>query len=92
MESEALKMELPQLQPWNLARVKELHAEPCEHCPSAHHPPDPESEQFLRASRTTQLTSVFRCAWRNEKACKGWCDYLGISEEELKGFKNAEDE
>lgn len=64
-----------------------IHSHPCVHCPSAHaerlgdH--DPESLDYKSASRADQLKSVFRCGWRPTKACKGYCDFLGVVEADL---------
>ena len=70
-------------------RPTEIHASPCAHCPTVacqrSGVVDPESEEIRDAcSRDQQIESAFRCAWRPEKLCKGYCDYLGITEEELR--------
>jgi hypothetical protein len=65
-------------------RVTEIHTHPCKRCPSAHYPPDPEALDYLAASRADQVGSVFRCGWRNDKACKGYCDFLGVTDEDLR--------
>lgn len=66
-------------------RPREIHKAPCKHCPSAHYPPDPESTDIKETwPREDQLQSVFPCAWRPEKQCKGYCDFLGVTEEDLK--------
>jgi hypothetical protein len=64
-------------------RPTQIHAHPCKHCPSAHHEPDPESLDYLAAPRAEQIDSVFVCAWRPDKQCKGYCDFLGVNEAEL---------
>jgi hypothetical protein len=65
-------------------RVREIHTHACKHCPSAHYPPDEESLDYKGAPRQIQLEAVFRCAWRPDKACKGLCDFLEVSEQDLK--------
>ena len=77
-----------------LARIKAegppraIHSNPCAHCPSVAMPDDPETEDIrLNATRQEQIDSVFRCAWRREKACKGYCDRLSIAPSELAGAK-----
>lgn len=74
---------LETLPPGELGRAVEVHARPCARCPSAHWPPDEEAEDYLAAPRDVQLDSVFRCAWRRTKACRGYCDFLGITEADL---------
>jgi hypothetical protein len=34
-------------------------------------------------TREEKLDSVFRCAWRREKACRGYADFIGVTEEDL---------
>ncbi len=68
-------------------RPREIHRHPCAHCPSAQgavHGHDPESIDLIAASRDAQLDSVFRCSWRPQKLCKGWCDAVNVTEEDLK--------
>lgn len=63
---------------------KRIHANHCAHCPSALSGPDPECEDIKNTyPREEQLETVFRCAWRPEKLCKGYCDYLQITESDL---------
>jgi hypothetical protein len=66
-------------------RPKEIHRNPCKHCPSAHYPPDPEALDTLDYPRDLQIKSVFPCAWRPQKMCKGVCDFLSVTEEDLNG-------
>lgn len=57
----------------------EIHKAPCKHCPSAHFPPDPESEHIrdlVQSGSAPASEFVFRCAWRPEKLCFGVCDFL----------------
>lgn len=44
---------------------------PCAHCPSAHGPGDPESEDIL-ANPEREEFSDFSCAWRPNGFCQGW--------------------
>jgi len=48
------------------------HLHPCVHCPSAHGPGDPESDDYLRFPKDSEERSDFSCGWRNEKFCQGW--------------------
>lgn len=65
-------------------RPRAIHTSPCVNCPSAHFPPDPECVDIKEhCDRATQLDSVFTCAWREGKLCKGYCDYLNITEADL---------
>lgn len=70
-----------------LAPTSEIHASPCAHCPTVRMADlgleDPESADIKTWSREAQLDTVFRCAWRTEKNCKGYCDFLGVTESDL---------
>ncbi len=66
-----------------MGRVTEIHTHPCAHCPSTGEP-DPETLDFMIAPRREQIESVFPCGWRNTKACKAYCDRLGVSEADLR--------
>ena len=67
-----------------------LHAHPCVHCPSIHSPDDPESVEIRDcATHTEKIESVFRCAWRREKACRGYADFIGVTAEDLTQPKEA---
>jgi hypothetical protein len=62
-----------------------IHAHACQHCPSVHTPDDPESLQIRDfASKEEKIESVFRCAWRREKACRGYCDFIGVTDEDIR--------
>jgi hypothetical protein len=63
---------------------KQIHTSPCKHCPSAHSEPDPECLDIKESyPREAQRDTLFRCAWRPEKLCKGYCDFLGFMEADL---------
>lgn len=64
-------------------RPTTIHKAPCKHCPSAHHPPDPESLDIMTWPREQQREALFACGWRPDKLCKGQCDELGFTEEDL---------
>jgi hypothetical protein len=65
-------------------RPTRIHAHHCAHCPSVAMPDDPETADIkANATREQQIESVFRCAWRRDKACKGYCDKLGIEDADL---------
>lgn len=75
LELEALRAE---------GRPKSLHAHPCTHCPTIHSPEDPESAGIRDCgTREEKRDSVFRCAWRREKACRGYADFIGVTAEDL---------
>ena len=79
---EAMRLQLEALQAEGRARA--LHAHPCAHCPSVHRPEDPESLDIRdHCSREEKIESVFRCAWRREKACRGYADFIGVTAEDL---------
>lgn len=64
-----------------------IHANPCAHCPSVAYTrggfDDPLMVEALGWSRTEQVESAFPCAWRTNKLCKGYCDYLSVTEADL---------
>ena len=65
-------------------RPTTIHKAPCKHCPTAHHPPDPESIDILTTwTREQQREALFPCGWRPDKLCKGQCDELGFTEADL---------
>jgi hypothetical protein len=60
--------------------VRNIHTHACQHCPSIHSPDDPECVQIRdRASLEEKIESLFRCAWRSEKACRGYADFIGVT-------------
>lgn len=73
---------LPTLTILPLSPTTAIHTTRCANCPSQF-VDDPEVAELQHAPRDQQLASVFRCAWRNEKLCKGYCDRLQITQEEL---------
>lgn len=61
-----------------------IHLAPCKRCPSAHYPPDPEAEDWKAAPKQYRLSDgLFVCAWRPSKVCKGLCDFLELTEEDV---------
>ncbi len=68
-------------------RPTEIHDAPCERCPSAMNAreglKDEESEDYKAAPREIQIESCFPCAWRPEKLCKEYCDFLSVTREDL---------
>lgn len=65
-------------------RARDVHAHPCAHCPSVRSPQDPESVEVRdHCSRDEKIESSFRCAWRREKACRGYADFIGVTAEDL---------
>lgn len=63
----------PLIHPSSLTRATEIHRHACKLCPSATSEPDPETLDYMAAPRAEQVASVFKCAWRPTKACKGYC-------------------
>ena len=78
-----IKLPALSFDPTLIERATSIHEHACAHCPSAHFPPDEESLDYLRAPRRVQLESVFRCGWRPQKACRGYCDVLDVTEADL---------
>ncbi len=64
-------------------RPVEIWKQPCPNCPSTKGP-DPESEDIKTWSKKARIETVFRCALRTEKMCKGYCDEMGVTEEDLR--------
>lgn len=55
----------------------EVHTECCAKCPSAHgsgH--DPETRDILTWDKSERMETVFACAWRPDKLCKGYYDLM----------------
>jgi hypothetical protein len=69
-------------------RPRVIHASPCVHCPSAAYArgefEDPLMDEATQWPRAEQVESAFPCAWRPEKLCKGYCDVLKVTEDDLK--------
>lgn len=65
-------------------RPTEAHAHPCAHCPSACDEHDPEALDLLAAPRDVRIEHAFRCAWRPQKLCRGYLDFHGLTEEDLR--------
>lgn len=61
----------------------EIHDSPCVHCPSTKGI-DPETEDIKTWPKSQRMNTVFPCAWRNEKLCKGYCDSIGVTREDIK--------
>lgn len=68
--------ELPKVEP-------KMHIKPCKNCPSAHFPPDPEVEVILTWSHEDKLKTVFPCGWNGKRYCKGYCDSMGVTNDDL---------
>lgn len=61
-----------------------IHAHPCAHCPSILGPEDPESIDIRNCyTHEEKIDTLFRCAWRREKACRGYADFIGVTEKDL---------
>lgn len=68
----------------------EIWKKPCKNCPSAHFPPDPEAadiEKWFKAGEIGLDYAVFTCAWRPGKLCKGVCDRMGLTEEDVVDYE-----
>lgn len=55
----------------------------CKHCPSTHHPADPECIDIRKASKEERLATAFPCAWDRNYYCRGYCLYMDISNADL---------
>jgi hypothetical protein len=64
-----MKRILPQVVP--PTRPLFTWAKPCKHCPTAHGPGDPESDDYASIPcRDTRMEHTFACGWRP----KGFCE------------------
>ena len=79
-----LRIPEPKLRPDPEPRA---HTAPCKNCPSAHYPPDPESEDIVKWPHELRLQTAFACGWAPKRYCKGYCDQMGISDADLKGLQ-----
>lgn len=69
----------------------EVRCTPCDYCPSAHWPLDPQAEEILRWPRPHQLETLFTCAWTRGKLCRGYCDILKVTGPEFTALGIEED-
>lgn len=61
----------------------EMHIKACKHCPSANFPPDEEVLDILKLSHEERVETAFPCGWNGKKYCKGYCDSMGITNDDL---------
>jgi hypothetical protein len=73
--------------PVNVVR-NEAHKTPCAKCPSAHYPPDAEVLDIKQMTKDIRISTAFPCAWSPVKYCKGYCDFMGITDADLKSPHN----
>jgi len=69
-------------------RRREIHDNYCEKCPShwsvLNGHSDPETEKMKELSKEAKIQEgLFLCAWRPNKLCKGICEALEITKEDL---------
>jgi hypothetical protein len=70
-------------------RHKEIHKSCCKNCPSKQTRlkgiEDVESKEMKDSYNKAGLIQecLFVCAWRNNKLCKGICDYFDITQEDI---------
>lgn len=53
-----------------------VHRECCERCPSAKGQPDEFTKDFMKLPLDLRRMTVFPCAWRPNKLCKGYYDLM----------------
>jgi hypothetical protein len=63
-------------------RPKAIHKNPCKNCPATKET-DPECEDIKNWPKKDRIETVFPCAWRSNKICKGYCDVMGIKQTDL---------
>lgn len=59
-----------------------IHSVACKNCPSVMGT-DPEVEEILRQDHAYRVTTAFVCGWRPTRYCKGYCDQMGITKEDI---------
>ncbi len=64
-----------------------MHKRHCKHCPSATSS-DPECDEIKKLSHNEKVKTAFPCGWRPTKFCKGYCDAMGITNEDLLSLKS----
>lgn len=65
-----------------------MHKIACKHCPSANYQSDPESQEMMKWPHEERVKAAFPCAWNNTRYCKGYCDEMGVTNEDLKNFES----
>lgn len=64
-----------------------IHKHPCKHCPSMRGS-DPEADEIKTYPKEIIVNEfLFVCAWRQSKLCKGNCDAMGITQEDINRLK-----
>lgn len=70
-------------------RRRVIHKVPCKNCPSAigmnRGEEDPESKEIKEGFSKGMIVNevLFVCAWRPSKLCKGLCDYMEVTQEDI---------
>jgi hypothetical protein len=57
-----------------------VHKDCCKRCPSNTTNPDPEVRDYMAMPKDLRMMTVFPCAWRKEKLCKGYYDLMTSGE------------
>lgn len=65
---------------------KGVHKLPCKNCPSKHGATDLEVKDILKLPKEKQWETVFPCAWRPNKLCRGYCDTVKFPKEMAENF------
>lgn len=60
------------------------HKVACKNCPSAHFAPDPECLDIQKLPHAERVKTGFPCGWNPKRYCKGYCEQMGIADEDLK--------
>ena len=76
------------IKPVYKAPLPEMHKRPCKHCPSANGATDPECEMIKTLPREQRIQTAFACGWNGKKYCRGYCDSMGITNEDLKKLRS----
>jgi hypothetical protein len=51
-----------------------IRKRPCEHCPTAHYPPDPgalQTREWVRSGEMPAEEMLFVCGWSPTRVCRG---------------------
>ncbi len=63
-----------------------MHTKPCKNCPSAHFPPDPEALAMESWPHEERVKTAFPCGWNGKRYCKGYCDKMGVTNNDLENL------
>lgn len=60
-----------------------MHKVACKNCPSAHGHIDPECADILTWPHAKRVETAFPCGWSPVRYCRGYCEQMGIADQDL---------